>query len=1068
MLNTTLKNKLKLFILNAFLVLSFLMSMTINSQEVGDEYLANPNINSTAQGGLGTTAGNFSLGRLGGWGAGLGGAFAACGGANLDCHSIDRMFKLFKKGGENGQYVEQTVVNLPAGNFNWSFWTKWDSAVDYNAGDAYEPTFTISTKDIDGNWVEALTNIPTQPDTVMEWVNDTGTWTNDIEGDVKIRFHKYGGTNAALTNLAHSMFIDDVSLTYASELISSDDDTTLSDLTVEGSTIIGFSPSETTYNLELHAATTTVPTVAATTSNAGATAVIEAATSIPGTTTIDITAADGTESTVSINFSLLPADLSLSGLTIDGATIAGFDSDETNYDKYLPQGTTDVPVVVATTTDATSSVVVTSALDIPGITTIVITGPDGTESTVSINFLLELVGVVGQEYLVNPNINTSTYDPNGVDGSGTFTTSNISTYGGWGYGANGAYASVASANGQTHSGDRMFKFFLKQDALVRQTLLIPPGIYSWSFWTKWADLVNWDTEGDSKPKFVIKTDDDGDGTWTAVESIITTQPTDVDTWVLQTGTYINDTQRQVRITFSKDGGTTAEPTNLAQFMFIDDVSFKFVGLNSWTGTTDTDWGKSSNWSSSTSPDATSEIFIPGDLSNYPIATSAVTVSSLTMGSGASFIANDGFTGAVTYNRNLGTNNWYLVSSPVVGETYDNDYVTTNQIASGNENNRGIAPYITADDTWNYMQAGATAATFDTGTGYSAKRSFGGDISFKGSMNTNDAGVDVVLSSDGNRFNLLGNPYTSHIASATFLTGEAAISETKNLWVWNQGTGTSGAYEVKTVADAMVIAPAQGFFVQANAAGGTFNFTESNQASSGGNFQRTDTRPEIYLTISDQTDAREAKIYYIENMTSGFDVGYEGGLFNGVSNPLAIYTHLVADSEGKNYQVQSLPTNNYENMIIPVGINAISGTAISIDASTNNFPDGINIYLEDKQDNSFTLLDADSSFNTTLENDLSGIGRFFLYTTAGTLSTDALEIHNNVSIYKTGNDNLRIVGVQNGTASIQIYNILGKQMMRTSFEGMGVNDISLPTLPIGVYIIKLATETGTTNKKIIIK
>ena len=62
--------------------------------------------------------------------------------------------------------------------------------------------------------------------------------------------------------------------------------------------------------------------------------------------------------------------------------------------------------------------------------------------------------------------------------------------------------------------------------------------------------------------------------------------------------------------------------------------------------------------------------------------------------------------------------------------------------------------------------------------------------------------------------------------------------------------------------------------------------------------------------------------------------------------------------------------------------------------------------------------------------------------------------------------MRVTGVQNGSASIQIYNILGKQMMRTSFEGMGVNDISLPTLPNGVYIIKLGTQTGTTNKKII--
>ena len=483
-----------------------------------------------------------------------------------------------------------------------------------------------------------------------------------------------------------------------------------------------------------------------------------------------------------------------------------------------------------------------------------------------------------------------------------------------------------------------------------------------------------------------------------------------------------------------------------------------------------------SWVNSEAMDGTtsaSDAYIYGDLtlsSNSEINDIGVdSGGSLNINSGTSLIVNGTSSGNVSYNRNLATTNWYLMSSPVVGETYDDTYVTANSIASGiqNPNSRGIAPYVTTDDSWDYMQAGETTS-FSTGTGYSVKRTSTGDVSFTGTINVDDDGIDVVLSSAGNRFNLLGNPYTSHIASAIFLTGEDAISETQTLWVWNQGTGTSGAYEVKTVADAMVITPAQGFFVKANEALGTFNFTESNQASNGGTFQRTDTRPEIYLTISDQTDAREAKIYYIENMTSGFDVGYEGELFNGVTNPLAIYTHLVADSEGKNYQVQSLPTNNYENMIIPVGINAVSGTAISIDASSNNFPDGINIYLEDKQDNNFTLLDADSSFNTTLENDLSGIGRFFLYTTAGTLSTDALEIHNNVSIYKTSNDNLRIVGVQNGTASIQIYNILGKQMMRTSFEGMGVNDISLPTLPIGVYIIKLATKTGTTNKKIIIQ
>ena len=409
-----------------------------------------------------------------------------------------------------------------------------------------------------------------------------------------------------------------------------------------------------------------------------------------------------------------------------------------------------------------------------------------------------------------------------------------------------------------------------------------------------------------------------------------------------------------------------------------------------------------------------------------------------------------------------------MSSPVVGETYDNAYVTANGIASGTQNtsSRGIALYTTSNDSWDYMQAGETA-TFSAGTGYSVKRSSSGTVSFTGTLNVDNAGVDVVLSSTGNRLNLLGNPYPSHIASATFLANEGAISDTQTLWVWDENSG-SGAYEVKILGDPMVIAPTQGFFVRANAAGGTFNFTESNQASSGGTFQRTDNKPEIYLTISNQTDAREAKIYYIEDMTTGFDVGYEGELFNGVSNPLAIYTHLVADSEGKNYQVQSLPPNNYENMIIPLGINAEAGTTITIDAATNNFPSGINIYLEDKQDNSFTLLEADANFSFTPENNLDGIGRFYLHTTSGVLSANDFATNNNISIYTSSNDNLRIVGVQKGTAAVRLYNILGKEVLNTSFVGSGVNDIKVNDIPVGIYIVKLTTENGTLNRKIIIQ
>ena len=547
----------------------------------------------------------------------------------------------------------------------------------------------------------------------------------------------------------------------------------------------------------------------------------------------------------------------------------------------------------------------------------------------------------------------------------------------------------------------------------------------------------------------------------------------VDTWELATfnKSGLTNTFNRIAIKIKVVGGLNG---TVISFDDIQPSAILYSTDNSWTGGKDTEWTDIANWTNGVAPTATKDSNVQVSANN-PVISGATEASvnnldidagaALTIASGGSLIVSGTSSGNVTYKRNLGTTNWYLMSSPVAGQTYNDAYVNANSI-SENGSNRGIAPYVTSDNSWDYIQAGDVDATFTPGSGYSVKRSSAGDISFTGTLNTDNAGVNVTLSNAGDQYNLLGNPYTSHIASATFLN-ESSISDLKTLWVWNQDTGASGAYEVKTLGDAMVIAPAQGFFVKANAAGGTFNFAESNQAGSGGTFQRTVSRPEIYLTISNQTDSREAKIYYIENMTLGFDVGYEGELFNGVANPLAIYTHLVADSEGNNYQVQSLPINNYENMVIPVGINAESG-AITIDASTNNFPEGVNIYLEDTEDDTFTLLDADANFSTTLENSLSGIGRFYLHTTSTSLSVNDLTTSNNLSIYNTNRENLRIAGVQNGTATIQLYNILGKEVLRTSFEGKGVNDITLPNLANGVYIIKLATENGTTNKKIIIQ
>ena len=90
---------------------------------------------------------------------------------------------------------------------------------------------------------------------------------------------------------------------------------------------------------------------------------------------------------------------------------------------------------------------------------------------------------------------------------------------------------------------------------------------------------------------------------------------------------------------------------------------------------------------------------------------------------------------------------------------------------------------------------------------------------------------------------------------------------------------------------------------------------------------------------------------------------------GNANSLAIYTQLLENNEGVNYQTQSLPNTNYEGMVVPVGVDALANAEITISAELNNFPASIKVFLEDKQENTFTRLDATSNFSTTLSTDL---------------------------------------------------------------------------------------------------
>ncbi|QTE24142.1 Ig-like domain-containing protein [Polaribacter cellanae] len=542
----------------------------------------------------------------------------------------------------------------------------------------------------------------------------------------------------------------------------------------------------------------------------------------------------------------------------------------------------------------------------------------------------------------------------------------------------------------------------------------------------------------------------------------------------------------------------------------DETTFNFTTVAiTWLGTT-TDWNTASNWNSNSTPIATDDIIIP-NVTIQPIITSGTTAvannitidasSSLTIAAGGSltiegnltqngtFTINSNATsngslivkgthsgiGTVDYKRYVSTSGdalkgWHTISSPVNGKNIDDFYGSL--VTNGTK--RGIAPYVNTNAAtfkWDYYTTADVPGFFTEGKGYTAKKSTAGTLTFNGFLNTNNTGVSIEVKATGDQFNAIGNPYTSYINSGTFLDNITAGRLTeKTIWLWDPEANSGvGDYITTNSTTAYKIAPGQGFFVKALATGNV-TFSEALQTHlGGGSFLKQEAKPQIKLSLTDGTNIKHTDIFYIDNKTTGFDDGYDSSMFNGVSNPFAIYTQLVSKNQGKNLAIQTLPNVNYENMIIPIGINASAGKQITFSLQTNSFPADLKIFLEDKVSNTFTRLDkVDSSYTINIKKSLNGIGRFYIHTTSSVLSVDKEVALENISIYKIDNSTIRIAGLQQEKASVKLYNLLGKKVFNTSFDSNGVKEFPIPELAIGVYIVELTTNNGKLNKKIIIE
>ncbi|GLB50341.1 lamin tail domain-containing protein [Neptunitalea lumnitzerae] len=499
--------------------------------------------------------------------------------------------------------------------------------------------------------------------------------------------------------------------------------------------------------------------------------------------------------------------------------------------------------------------------------------------------------------------------------------------------------------------------------------------------------------------------------------------------------------------------------------------------NYWTGATSTAWTDASNWEDTQVPITEDAVAIPvlSGLTNEPTITSGVTISNLTIGSGATLTVASGAAivvtgiseGTVTVERDL-TNAWHLVSSPVANFTLE-DFIADNSLATGTGSNIGLASYDTATDSWLYSTA-ATTGNWTSGNGYTTLLSGASTVSFTGTIPTTD--ITTTITSGGTYdFGLVGNPYPAYITIDDLFSANSAVLNENTVWMWD---GTQ--YVTLNTLNAGYIAPSQGFFVSG---AGAVSFTKDMQTTNTATFYKTtsdDThtlenvnQEEIgmfRLALTNNVQNVSTDIYFVPGATPGFDNGYDSSMFSSANPALAVYTTTAANDVTNKLAIQAIPTSGYAQMSVPVGVISSNGGSVTFSLSQMvDLPVGVHIYLQDNLNGTTTQLDTFGAYyEVAIPAGYNGTGDFFLNITNDALATDNVSLTTAELITK-GN----VVTILNleQDATLNVYNMLGQKVQTTNLQGANNQSIQV-SVTTGTYIVSLETENAQITKKIIIR
>lgn len=438
------------------------------------------------------------------------------------------------------------------------------------------------------------------------------------------------------------------------------------------------------------------------------------------------------------------------------------------------------------------------------------------------------------------------------------------------------------------------------------------------------------------------------------------------------------------------------------------------------------------------------------------------------GSGTYYVKRQGTTNSTVFNY------W---SSPMT--SFSGVPGNSNYLYDSNLSTQTFADDQPADPGWI-----AHNGNMMPGIGYIGRGA--GLFTFSGDVNNGNINVPMVYypyapgnTAPGTPFNLLGNPYPSAISCASLVAANPDVNGSIYFWdddltggsgyastdyaVWN-GTGSLGTGSGSAGVPNGYVSTGQGFMIRSLSGSSTLNFTNAMRVAHNNTqfFKPNADDSRLWFSVEGNDQFNQILIGILEDATDGEDRLYDAVKIRGNNN-----ITLAAQNEDREYAILAFPPP-YEEKSIPLTVFVSESGLHTFKAQTMENFEYQDVYFVDSRTSLSIELEEGLEIPVNLASGLYE-DRFYL-----NFYPDGF-----VSVEESNQENLLVYSSQsilhlldrsgdNSHVGLEIFDLGGRMVFHESGLALsnGSATVSLESFSEGIYVVRVQTENGFINQKIL--